>query len=73
MFLKLFSPFTLLLPLPPTLPLPPKVLILSPARPRGRGRTPVRAYITPLRVLPFCSFSPLPLVGVVGFAWQCPF
>jgi hypothetical protein len=44
-------------------------------RPRGRGRTRtrVRAYITPVRILIFCSFSPLPLVGVVGFAWQCPF
>jgi hypothetical protein len=60
-----------------------------PAHLRGRGRvsprTPasvradprtwacVRAYIPPVRTLIFCSFSPLPLVGVVGFAWQRPF
>jgi hypothetical protein len=31
------------------------------------------AYITPVRVLHFCTFSPSPLVGVVGFAWQCLF
>jgi hypothetical protein len=31
------------------------------------------AYITPIRILLFCSFSPFPLVGVVGFAWQRPF
>jgi hypothetical protein len=39
---------------------------------RGRRRTRVRAYITPIRIPHFCSFSPLPLVGVVGFAWQRP-
>jgi hypothetical protein len=33
----------------------------------------VRAYITPVHVHYFCSFSPLPLVEVVGFAWQRPF
>jgi hypothetical protein len=33
----------------------------------------VRTYITPVRVFLFCSFSPLPLVGVVEFAWQRPF
>jgi hypothetical protein len=64
------------------LPLP---LLSSPSpspiykeRPRGRRRastptrgcTRVRAYITPVRISFFCSFSPLPLVGVVGFAWQ---
>jgi hypothetical protein len=40
---------------------------------RGRGPIHVRAYITPIRVHHFCSFSPLPLVGVVGFIWQRPF
>jgi hypothetical protein len=39
----------------------------------GRGPIRVRAYITPIRVHYFCSFSPLPLVEVVGFAWQRPF
>jgi hypothetical protein len=29
--------------------------------------------VSTLRILSFCSFSPLPLVGVVGFAWQRPF
>jgi hypothetical protein len=38
----------------------------------GRGCTHVRAYITLVRILPFCSFSPLPLVGIVGFSWQRP-
>jgi hypothetical protein len=42
-------------------------------RPPERGSTRVRAYITPVRILIFCSFSPLPLVGVVGFVWQRPF
>jgi hypothetical protein len=83
----IFFPFTLSFPLLPTFPLLPEFLIfwviqsLSPARPHGRwrastpthGRISVRAYITPVRVLLFWSFSPLPLVGVVGFAWQRPF
>jgi hypothetical protein len=39
----------------------------------SRTRACVRAYITPVRIPLFCSFSTLPLVGVVGFAWQRPF
>jgi hypothetical protein len=67
------------LPLPPTFLLPPKFLIPSPARRRGRGcasaptrgcrrasaRTRVRAYITPVRVLLFCSFPSF------AFGWNC--
>jgi hypothetical protein len=33
--------------------------------------TPI--YINPICVHYFCSFSLLPLVGIVGFAWQRPF
>jgi hypothetical protein len=40
---------------------------------RERGCTRFRAYISLVCVLLFCSFSLLPLVGVVGFAWQRPF
>jgi hypothetical protein len=39
----------------------------------GRRPTHIRVYITPVHVHYFCSFSPLPLVEVVGFAWQRPF
>jgi hypothetical protein len=50
---------------------PPRQRASAPTR--GRRRARVRAYINPVRILPFCSFSSLPLVGVVGFAWQHPF
>jgi hypothetical protein len=43
------------------------------ARPHPRGPIRVRAYTTPIYVHYFCSFSPLPLVEVVGFVLQCPF
>jgi hypothetical protein len=83
MFFYFFSPFTLSLPLPPTFPLPHSLLssasawtlVCVCADPRMSAGTwaSVRAYITPVRIPFFCSFSPLPLVGVVEFAWQRPF
>jgi hypothetical protein len=78
-FIIFFLPFAHSLLLPPTFPFPPNSLFHSTslssgsARTRVRGRIRVRAYITPVCILLFCSFSPLPLVGVVGFTWQRPF
>jgi hypothetical protein len=85
----IFFPFALSLPLLPTFLLPPKFLILfchslSLFNGSVRTRACVRAdpwtrthprprLYNPRRVILFCSFSPLPLVGVVGFSWQRPF
>jgi hypothetical protein len=48
----------------------PRVCTDAGVRSCGRGSIQVRAYITPVRIHYFCSFSPLPLVEVVKFAWQ---
>jgi hypothetical protein len=74
----IFFPFTLLLSLPPTFPLPPKFLIflviqfVSPAGPRRRGRASVRMQTHPRPRL----YNPHPrpsflLFLFFAFGWNC--